>query len=569
MGILWIVVTGIVARNDAIAIRTRLHDVQVLVAAGDVQGAEQVAADIPALAKRAHRLTTGPAWFLGSEIPYFGTPLEIARGTTAATDELGSQGVSVLLKVILKLDPAKLRTNGHTIDLAPLAAAAPQLKTVAHVVDHAVKRLDGVPSSSWLTPVDSVHATMQTLLTSVDGYVNAAARASDVLPTMLGDDGPKRYFIGLQNEAEMRGTGGLPGAFAILVADHGKLTFTHFESDTALLPKATNQLVKTGLDFGTNYDLAYGTSNPTSLYVNSNVSPNFPYAAKIWAAMWEKQSGEHVDGAMAVDPGVLANLLAATGPVTTPSGVPLAGDSVVSLVEQKEYAIFNNNTARKDFLVSVLKSVADTAISGRPTAPALVRALTNSAKAHRVFVWSSDAAVEKVIGQTDYAGAIPTTSTRPFVGLVMNNAAAGKLDYYLNRSVTYQSTGCGSTRDVEVTIELKNGAPTSGLPSYVTDRLDADHPADVKPGDNRAIVDYYATPGAQLASAQINGAAATANVLSELGHPVYRLDLEMPRQTISTIKLHLVEPASKGSVDVWYQPGVNPESVTVDAQTCH
>jgi hypothetical protein len=565
---LWIVITGLVARGDAVAIRNRLHQVQALVASGDAQGAEEVAADIPALAARAHRLTTGPAWFLGSEIPYLGRPLEIARGTTEATNAVGHDGLGILLKLIPNLDPATLRTNGHTINLSPLSADAPKLQTVAAIVDKAVARLDRVPSSSWFAPVNTLHANVEATLTSVDGYVDAAARASDVLPAMLGADGPKRYFIGLQNEAEMRGTGGLPGAFAILVADHGKLTFTHFESDTVLLPAKTHQLIDTGLDFGANYDQAYASSSPTSLYVNSNVSPNFPYAAQIWAAMWEKQTGQHIDGAIAVDPGVLANLLAATGPVTTSMGAVLTGNTVVSLVEQEEYAIFNNNTERKNFLVAVLKSVANAAISGRPAASSLVQALSNSAKAHRVLVWSSDQSVEKLIEETNYSGVIPTGSSRPFVGLVMNNSAAGKLDYYLKRSVAYQSTGCGSTRDVEVTISLENDAPASGLPSYVTERLDSDRPANVRPGDNRALVDYYATDGAQLASVEVNGVVSAANVLEELGHPVYRIDLEMPRGTISTITLHLIEPGSKAAPQIWYQPGVTPLNATVNTQSC-
>jgi len=98
---------------------------------------------------------------------------------------------------------------------------------------------------------------------------------------MLGDHGPKRYFIGLQNEAEMRGTGGLPGTFAIMVADHGTIKFTHFKSDAALLPAASGGLIDTRLDFGSDYTSAYGAADPTKLFVNSNISPNFPYAAKI------------------------------------------------------------------------------------------------------------------------------------------------------------------------------------------------------------------------------------------------------------------------------------------------
>ena len=568
LGALWIVGTGLVARSDLEAIKTRLSAAQKLVQQGNVDEAEKVAAGIPALAERAHRLTTGPAWFLASEVPYLGRPLQIVRGTTAATDELGSHGVVTLLDVIGTLDPSKLRLHGDTINLAPIEAAAPKLALVASAIDRAQHSLNSVPSSSWLSQIDTARASMSATLDRVAGYVDAANRAAQVLPGLLGQDGPKRYFIGLQNEAEMRGTGGLPGAFAIVVADHGTVKFTHFESDAVLEPSGNSQLVATGLDFGPDFERDYGATQATSLYVNSNISPNFPYAAQIWAAMWQRVSGEQVDGALAMDPQVLANLLTATGPIKTANGAALSADTVVPLTEQQEYAIFSDTALRKQFLVDVLKTVSQSVISGQASATSLIRSLSVSASEHRMLVWVRDAHAQQVIEQTDYSGAVPTSTHQSFVGLVLNNEAAGKLDYYLQRSIQYVSTGCGRSRDVYVTISLTNGAPGSGLPAYVTTRLDSDRPAGVQPGDNRTLVDYYATSGAQLASVTVNGKPSTASVADAFNHPIFRLDMELPHGTTSTIVLHLVEPRTAGAPVVWYQPGVNPLATDINVQPC-
>jgi hypothetical protein len=269
-----------------------------------------------------------------------------------------------------------------------------------------------------------------------------------------------------------------------------------------------------------------------------------------------------------MDPQVLSNLLAVTGPAKASGGGVLTAASVVPLTEQQEYAIFSDNNERKDFLVAVLKTVSNEVISGKAPAINLVRAFGASAAEHRLLVWVRDKAAEQAILQTDYSGAIPTDTNRAFVGLVVNNAAAGKLDYYLRRSVDYQSTGCGSTQDVNVTITLTNDAPASGLPAYVTTRLDPDHPSTVKPGDNREIVDYYATAGSQLSSISINGQPATAAVENDLNHPIFRLDMELPQGKTSTIELHLAEPHTSGPVRVWEQPGVVPLGVNVEKQSC-
>jgi hypothetical protein len=564
LGLAWVVITGILAQRQADAIGRRLQAVRALIVAGRIDDARAAAAPLPAMGERAQRLTTGPAWWIAAHVPGLGTPFEELRGSAAAGHTIAADAVPQLISVANRIDPRRLRSSGDTIDLAPLVAAAPDLARAAGTLDGVDARMRRLPSSSWLPLADHQRATLTGLLTSVRGYVDAAARAARVLPTMLGQDGPTRYVLGLQNEAEMRGTGGLPGAFAIAVADHGRIRFTHFESDRALLPPGG--YLPTGLHFGADYTKAYGR-RPTKLYVNSNVAPHFPYAARIWAAMWQRVSGERVDGAVALDPTVLSYLLRATGP-TAAQGLPVTARNVVSLTQRDQYALFTDNAARKDFVVSVLKAVAHKVTSGAGQPARLAQAASYASLQHRFLVWSADPAVEAVLGRSNYSGVLPVTA-RPFSGLVLNNNAAGKLDYYLTRSVGYRSTGCGAQRDVVVTIDLHNGAPASGLPSYVTDRLDAGRPKDAKPGDTRVLLDYYATRGALLQSVTIDGTRAAAGVLALRGHPIFRIDLELPRATTRTVVVHLTEPGSDhGPPIVWRQPGVTDLDSQIYTQHC-
>jgi hypothetical protein len=566
LGAIWIVSTAVIARREAQRVEAELRQVESLVAAGRIDDAKHVAADIPSRANRAHFLTTGPAWWMASHVPYLGRPLEIVRGTTRAANEIGSRGVPTLLDVASTLDPNSLRTSGKTVNLAALITAAPKLTAAANTLDHAIHTIDKLPASSWLSAVDRPRIRLALELHSIGGYVDAAARAAQILPAMLGQNGPKRYFIGLQNEAEMRGTGGLPGAFAIVVADHGTIRFTHFESDAALLPARSGQLIPTGLNFGSDYNDAYGRSAPTSFIVNSNLSPNFPYAGQIWAAMWEKTSGEHVDGAIALDPEVLAAFLTVTGPVVLPNEAIISSANVISLTERDQYALFDNNIQRKEFVVSILKAVSTKLTTQRSGATLLARLMSAAAKDQRLLAWSSDPAIEAALMQTSYAGAIPATAST-FAGPVLNNVAAGKLDFYLLRAMNYHRSGCGATRDVLVTLTLRNQAPPSGLPAYVDTRLDK-HAYPVSPGDNKTLLDYYATAGSQLLSVTLNDKPTTAGVQSAFGHPIYRMEIELPRGTTQTVVLHLLEPATKGAATVWRQPGVTPIGVTYYAQPC-
>jgi hypothetical protein len=239
---------------------------------------------------------------------------------------------------------------------------------------------------------------------------------------------------------------------------------------------------------------------------------------------------------------------------------------VVSLTGKDEYTLFPLNQDRKPFLVSVLRAAAHKITSGAGSPVQLLRALSLAGAQQRLLVWSRDPRIERTLDAAHYAGAIPVT-TQPFSGLVLNNASGGKLDYYLTRSISYQRTGCGSSSDVLVTIALTDNAPASGLPPYVTDRLDPPPPG-ARVGDYRTILDYYATDGAQLQSVTLNGDPATASVEHAFGHPIFRMLVELRRGTTQTVVLHLSEPRGSAPPIIWRQPGITPLDVQVQDQPC-
>ena len=95
----WVVVTGLLARQQAQKLESRLQVVKHLVVEGKIDEAQREAAGIPTMAKRAHLLTSGPAWWALSQIPYLGDPFDVMRGATAASKSVGTTGVETLLKI--------------------------------------------------------------------------------------------------------------------------------------------------------------------------------------------------------------------------------------------------------------------------------------------------------------------------------------------------------------------------------------------------------------------------------------------------------------------------------------
>jgi hypothetical protein len=563
---LWLAVTAWMARGELNQVRTQAHTVGARAAANDWTGARSTGKDLAAHAHRAHQLTSGPIWALAARLPSGGEPLKTVRGITAAVDTVGADVLPQLISAGERLNPRTLRRPDGSIDLVRIAALGPAVRSASATMSQATTAMGALPRHTWLGSVDAAYAEALSQITATDHALSSADLAVRILPPMLGKDGPKRYFLTFQNEAEARGTGGLPGAFAIVEANHGRLRFARMESDTAL------NNIGSDVRFGGDFGRLYAGAAPTTYFGNSNLSPHFPFAAQIWASMWKKYSGETVDGAIAVDPTALSYLLAATGPATLSDKTQISAENAVELTQSSSYAKFPSSSEasvarRRAFLLNVASAASKKILGSRGEPTDLLRAAGKAAGERRLLVWSADPAVQSDLAKTSVAGVVPETRA-PYVGLSIVNGGGNKLDYYLRRSLTWQRTGCGSTRRTTVTIKLTNDAPATGLPEYVTGRTDA-RSYRVKPGDSRLGVSYFATQGTVMNSITVGGSPGKGRIGAERGHPVYALDVEIPRGTTRTIVLRLTEPGAAGAPVVLRQPLVHPLEVRLQDAICN
>lgn len=559
----WLAGTGLLAKRELTTVQGDIASLRTAVATGKLSDARQLSDSIENHAARAHQLTTGPVWYLAAELPAVGEPARSVREIAGSANALGRGAVPQLIGATTALTGSDLRGPNGGLDFAPIASVRPSVESASTVIDAAARRMAALPEHTWFSAVDKARTDMMRQLTSLADSLHTTSATLRVIPELLGQQGPRTYFLAFQNDAEARGTGGLPGAFAIVTADRGALRFDRFESDSELSG------VHADVDFGPDYAQLYKGAGTTTLYGNANISPNFPYAAQTWASMWQRHSGQQVDGVIAVDPSALSYLLAATGPAALPDGSQVTAATVVSLTQSAVYAKFpapSQNAARRAYLLDIARAVGGRLVGQHGDTVALVKAVQRAVGERRLLVWSADAKVQADLVRASAAGVVPQTSA-PYVGLSIVNDGGNKLDYYLDRSLRWQRSGCGPTRAVTVTITLTNNAPSSGLSYYVTHRSDA-HAYPVKAGDNRLLVAYSATTGALMNGVTVDGSPATAAAGVERGHPVFTVDLEIPRGATRTVTLRLSEPAATGAPVVLRQPLVRPLSIVLNDTDC-
>ncbi|MGW6790535.1 DUF4012 domain-containing protein [Streptomyces chartreusis] len=567
----WIGGTGWLAHSELLAAREDLtalresvgHSVERGSRATGTAGSpaepdqERLARSAAAHASRAHGLTTGPAWYAASRLPFVGGPFETVRGIAAASDRLTGDVLPPLVRAVPRL-ASSAQAGGVPRALAGLESEAPRFARAARAAAEVRADARHLPRSTWLPAVDHGRAQLTAQLDRLVPQTRDVAVAARVVPSMLGTHGPRRYFLAFQNIAEARGTGGLPGAFAVLRADRGKLSFEHFGNNTEIDVEAK-------ADLGAEFTAQYGHNGPQSLWANSNMSPHFPYAGRIWTSYWRAKTGSKLDGAIAIDPASLGMLLRATGPARLPDGTALTADNAVDLTERESYAKYSDVAERKSFFVEAARAAAGemmTAFADPRLLPALLSAVHDVQRAGRLQVWSAHPGEQRQLEARPFGGALPD-APGPFAGLVLNNGAGTKLDYYLDRSLVWEPGGCTDKgRAVTTTVTLTNRAPSSGLPRYVTQRVDAPSYR-THPGDNRLLVSYYAGTGAKLTRASLDGRPVEPVAGFERGHPVYTLDLELPRQSTRTLVLQLLEPEADRPPTILRQALVTPLKATV------
>jgi Protein of unknown function (DUF4012) len=559
----WVGVRGLLARGHLERARAGVEQLRAdLLAAHGVNPMQ-----LPTIqddTRRARALTDDPIWRTLAHTPYAGRTLRTTSGLAVAVDDVAQRALPDIVDAGDALAPSRLRTGGAAINLAPLQAAQPALTDAAARLTAVTTSVKALPTNGVLPPVRRASEQITGELSTLNSQLDDAALAARLLPPMLGATGPRRYLVVIQDNAEVRGTGGLLGAFATLEATNGQLRLTGLESNDGLKPLS---VAPTDASLPAEYVDRYADWGVTELWQQVNVSPHFPYAAQIWTAMWRARTGEQLDGVIAIDPFTLGYLLAATGPVRLDDGTTLTGANAAGFILKDEYAVLAG-AQRKQYLVTLGRAVFDHLVTGAGSTRAVVAALGRAAGEGRLLIASPAHPAEQALLETRrLGGALPET-TAPFAAVVINDAGSGKLDYYLGRRLSYNAGSCANgQRTATVGIALTNNAPASGLPDYVVTR--ADKPAQPFPrGQTRLWLSYFGTAGAGFTRATLDGAPANLQSETERGHPVFSTYLTLDPGQTRTLTLTLIEPAAAGTMTTLEQPIVEPQQSAVRLTPC-
>lgn len=466
--------------HQAGQVNTELRSAQTLVsklrtevASRDATSATTTLEELASHTGKARDAVEDPIWSIASFVPLLGPNFSAVRELAVAADEVALGSAKPLVTVASSLDWNQLGPKNGKLDLAPLAAASPAILSAANTLDLTYQRLQVIDSSTLVAQVANPLADTTKQLGELNQAVATVANTAALLPSMLGTSEARNYLVLVQNSAEVRATGGLAGALAVIRVDDGSIELVAQSSGSAMGKSDPPVVVD-------EEQLAIYSSRLGKFIGDVNLTPDFPTAARTAKAMWEDRHGGSMDGVVAIDPVVLAHLLDASGPLPLssaglPAGLPseLTSQNVVPTLLSDVYRAFGTNEAQDEYFAAASREVFQALASGRVSGPALMASLSRSYEENRLHIWSAHNRDQEILGDIPLGGAIsgPSNGGASF-GVYFNDGTGAKMDYFVRRTVQLEQVCSGDGySQYRVKIALTNTAPANAattLPIAVT-----------------------------------------------------------------------------------------------------
>ncbi|MGH3368591.1 MAG: DUF4012 domain-containing protein [Nocardioidaceae bacterium] len=437
------------------------------VIAGDDPAARATAEQFAEHARVARESVHGPHWALLAALPGLGPNVDAVQTVTAAIDDLATEALPDIVEAGRVVDPASLAPRGGRVRLGPIERAAPSVVSAHEAVASVAERLEAIETDRLVGRLRGPVVELTGKVAEVRSRTGTAARAAELIPPMLGADGPRHYLLLTQNNAEPRALGGLPGAVILLRADRGRIElveqraaneFGNFGTPVLRLTRAERTL------FGT--QLGRYLLNVTS-------TPDFPRAAQLAQEMWRIKTGRRVDGVASVDPYALQLLLRASGPVRLPTGQRLTGQNTARVLLNQVYREIPDPAAQDAFFALAASAIFDKVMSGKGDLAATTRALAEATGQGRVLLWAAHDDEQAVLTGTPLSGELRGEADgSPVVGVYVHDRNAAKIAYYQRLRAKVAASDCrpDGSRHLEVSVTVTNDVPddVAGLPDYLT-----------------------------------------------------------------------------------------------------
>lgn len=345
--------------------------------------------------------------------------------------------------------------------LGRINAALPQIRTAQEQMRIALTRWQQVPKDGLAEPLRAELESRINQFQTIQAQFDEAVRLAEILLPLSGYTEPKRYLIILQNNQEMRGTGGFIGNVGEVWIDAGDIKKMVFQ-DVYAIDNPVSGVWKNPSPA----PIARWLEQKNLFLRDANWSPDFPQTAQVLLEQYKQErilaSAEvpTLDGMVAFEPDFFRRLMRIIGPVQIEDQTFTANNFFDALQYNVhiKFAKEGIPVAQRKEVVAKLGDAVFQKMLNIPARqwPQLLNVVTTSLAQKDVLLYMQDPAVQRLIDGRDWSGRTKST-TGDYLWVVDSNLGAWKTDGVMDKQILYglDATDPNNMR-ATVTLRYKN-----------------------------------------------------------------------------------------------------------------
>lgn len=366
-------------------------------------------------------------------IPIVGDNFETAFAEISGAETLIQVGDELITELNLDKDQANLEKFLAKIDQPAYAELENKLADKLEIMKKSPNR--------WLvTPVKENRCAIISQLTRANDIIGGLNRGSKILQASVGVNKPQNYLVLLQNNGELRPTGGIISGVGKLTIENGKIKDYAF-ADSSLIDQVN---VKSKTEPPKPLKDYWYEPGESWRFSDANFSPDFPESLKNINKYYSAAGNTaDFDGVLSIDTSVLKGLLKITGSVKL-AGYPyeFTDENVTETLQKhveldyKKIGVAEGDRKKiiADLGKELITRLSKLDFAGQTKA---IDYFGDMLRQKHVLINLTEPAANELIVDFNWGGVMKKTSG-DYLAVIDSNLGGWKSDRFIERKVNYK-----------------------------------------------------------------------------------------------------------------------------------
>lgn len=285
----------------------------------------------------------------------------------------------------------------------------------------------------------------------------------EAIPELMAFKTRKKYLVLLQNNFELRPTGGFIGSFALITMENGSIKELSVEDVYEADGQLKGQVEPPDA-------ISEHLQQPNWFLRDSNWNPDFALSAKQAEWFLQKELEEQVDGVIAIDLYFLKNILQATGGIYVPDyqATVTADDFFHKLQSDTHDSFFPGSNKKRNLIDGLTNALIINLAEQDPiTLLKVAKTTEESFEEKHILMTSHDTAVQEKIEQLGWGGRIAShqnvlgsqsQTVADYVMIVDANLGVNKVNAQIHREIFTTVETASGTLERELIVYYQNNS---------------------------------------------------------------------------------------------------------------